>query len=134
MKMSVEEVTAEMETKDNLEEAVELIIHPYKNIPWLFRFIVQLQGILVGDDIRGTIVSIAGCFNHSTVIALIVPTQNISNLVINLAFMRNVTKVVEDTPETFAFSSLHNSIRIKMDSSIAPSKTLHLILENELSP
>ena len=132
--MSVEEVTTEIETRDNLEEAVKLIIHPYKNVPRLFSFIAQLQGILVGDDIRGTIVSIAGCFNHSTLIALMVPTQNISNLVINLALMRNVTKVLEDTPETFAFSSLHNSIRIKTDSSVAPSKTLHLILENELSP
>jgi len=132
--MSVEEVTTEIETKDDIEEAVKLIIHPFKNIGLLCRFLVKLNRVLADNDIRGTIARIASSFNHSTLIALMVPTENTSNLVINLAFMPDVTTVVEDTPETSAFSSLNNSIRITVGPSMAPSKTLHLILEDELSP
>ena len=132
--MSVEEVTTEIETKDDIEEAVKLIIHPFKNIGLLCRFLVKLNRVLTDNDIRGTIARIASSFNHSTLIALMVPTENTGNLVINLAFMPDVTTVVEDTPETSAFSSLNNSIRITVGSSMAPSKTLHLILEDELSP
>jgi len=129
--MSVAEITTEIKTEDNLEEAVQLIIHPHNR---LFRFIVQLNGILGDDDIRGTIVRIARCFDRSTLITLMLQTQNINNLVINLASIRNVTKVVEVTPETFTFSSLPNSIRLLRDPGITPSKTLHLVLEDDLSP
>ena len=129
--MSIAEITTEIETEDNLEEAVQLIIPPHNS---LFRCIVQLDRILGDGDTRGTIVRIARCFDRNTLITLMLRTQNISNLVTNLASIRNVTKVVEVTPVTFAVSSLPNSIRLLRDSGIKPSKTLHLVLEDDLSP
>ena len=135
--MSIEEITTEIETEEIeseacLEGVVQLIIHPNTNIPWLFRFIDQLNGILFHDDIRGTIVRIVPCFNRSTSITLMLQTLNISNLVMKLAFMPNVTKVVEDSPSTLGFSCLPKRIRLLIDSSITLSKTLHLILEDAL--
>ena len=131
--MSVEEVTREIESKDDIEEAVKLILHPFKNIGLLYRFLVKLNRVLADDDIRGTIARVASSFNHSTLIALMVPTGNTGSLVINIAFMPDVITVLEDKPEKSASSSLPSSIRIVVGSSMAPSKTLHLILEDELS-
>ncbi len=127
MKISVEQITGEIENEAHLEDAVQIIVHPCTNILWLFSFIDQLNGMLFDDDIRGTIVRIVHLFDHSTLISLVLHPQNISNLVIKLVFMPNTTKVVEEVPPTFV-SSLPNSVKILMNSSIVPSKTLRLIL------
>ena len=131
--MSVEEVTTEIETKDDIEEAVKLIIPHYKNIGLLYRFLDKLNRVLADNDTRGTVARIASSINHSVLIVIMVPTENTGNLVMNLAYMPDVTTVVEDTPETSAFSSLPNSVRFLINTNMIPSKTFRLILEDELS-
>jgi len=131
--MSVEEVITEIETKDDIEEVVKLMISDFENIGLLYRFLDKLNRVLADNDIHGTVARIASSFNHSVSIALMVPTENTGNLVINLAFMPDVKAVVEDAPETSAFSSLSNRFRFLIDRSMTPGKTLRLILEDELS-
>ena len=118
-----------IETAAIQEEAVELVAPPSTTIPWLLRFMVQLEKILRDDDSRGSMLSTVRSWDCGTIITVMLEPTQVSNLVIKLACMPDVEKVGEDWPATDAFSSFADRHRVLPTSSINPSKRFYLTLE-----
>jgi len=119
----------EIETAAIQEEAVELVVPPSTNIPWLLRFMVQLEKILHDNDSRGSMLSTVRSWDCGAVITVLLEPTQVSNLVIKLACMPDVEKVEEDWPATGAFSSFADRLRVLPTSSINPSKRFYLTLK-----
>ena len=119
----------EIETVASQEEAVELVAPPSTTIPWLLRFMVQLEQILRDDDSRGSMLSTVRSWDCGTIITVLLEPTQVGNLVIKLAYMPDVEKVEEDSLATGAFSSFADRHRVLPTSSIDPSKRFYLILE-----
>jgi hypothetical protein len=124
----------EIESLTIREEAIEVVIPISVSIPWLMRLTVQLEEILRDDDSRGIILNAVYSCDSGTVITVMLASNEISNLVIKLAFMHTVDKVVEDSIATGTFSSFADRRRILLIPEIKHYKRLYLILKEASIP
>ena len=110
-----------------LENAVDLVI-PSHNDPQLLKFAGKLYETLQEQDNYGSILGTACSWAHGAVIKILIRTEKLSNLVINLANMPEVERV-EETLVRDDFRNFANISETMTKPGTSNSKKIQIIMK-----